>query len=269
MTVVTYRTPPDRIDLDDPNALATGLIEKAINGVEKRRSQFPHPEAYNGKLEIVGRDRHIDTQTVCQIAIWHLLSGIEFQTVHLEALLEEDIRESRTFSIERCFFSHPSPDQKSEPRTAATILPIGEAVYNSTNFGAEFIEDTLDAYGEGTVLQQTSEMTMGMEVHIMVPYSEERRAIRSAFELEFLAEPNDDVQGRKVVVPEYYDRTVTTYFRGMGDLDDEATAKSDTREVVMRFDVQVDVVRLVKIPGFIEDIGIDTLVGTDIDVENC
>jgi hypothetical protein len=205
-----------------------------------------------GSLQQVNVAKQIDAVTVCEIALKRLLEPLVMHRHNLEALIINGDLQTSSFKFSRVNLGWPRREEQIKPLPLAVILPNGEAVYDMPNFESSLIDSTLDAYGEDTVLREVSRCTQEFAVHILSAHHEERRAIRAAFELNLLAELNDDQTGRRQIVPEYYNRCVRINLLGMEDPDDDGRAQANEHELVARFQAQVTVVQLVTSPGCIQ-----------------
>lgn len=86
--------------------------------------------------------------------------------------------------------------------------PDGGLTYEGVGLGgAEFLDDTIDVYGAGTVLVLEHDVSGSLIIETEVADKLTRNAIRRALLRAFSREPNDMRGGRRVLVRPYYDRT--------------------------------------------------------------
>lgn len=253
--MIEFKFPPDSFAPDNRAGILNPLssVEVGRDGIRKRRTSDPTLVTYLGRIQRKNVERQLDASTVCQIALGRLLSSMTMHRHNLEALLLQKDLQSSSFKFSRVGLEWPRREENIKPVPFAVIIPNGETVFDMPNLGANLIEETEGAYGENTVLRQVSRATQELVVHILSGHKEERRAVRAAFELFLLAEPNDEETGRKQIVPEYYNRVCRINLRGMGDPpDSESRALANEFELLARFEAQVAVVQLVTLPGFIQ-----------------
>ena len=240
--------PGERVGILNP----VSSVEIGADGIPKRRGADTTRMTYLGEIAPVNIARHLDASTVCQIALKRLLEPLVMHRHNLEALIVNNDLQTSSFKFTRVALGWPRQGEQVKPLPMAVILPNGEAIYKMPNLESQLLDDTLNAYGEGTVLRQTSRATQELVVHVLSAHHEERRAIRAAFETFLLAEPNDDQTGRRQIIPEYYSRTVRCELLGISDPDDEST-RSNENDVIARFKTEVAVVQLVKNPGCLQE----------------
>ena len=251
--------PPDqRVGILDP----LSSVQRGRDGIEKRRPADTSRMTFLQRVEPVNIQRQLDSSVVCQIALKRLLEPLEMHRHNLEALIINNDLQTSSFKFSRVALGWPRREEQLKPLPMAVILPVAESAYDMPNLESQLIEGTEDAYGECTVLRQVSRLTQELVVHVLSAHHEERRAIRAAFEMNLLAELNDDQTGRRQIVPEYYNRSVRINLLGMEDPDDEGRAQANEFELVARFQAQVAVVQLVTIPGHIEVPIVNQTVGT-------
>lgn len=263
--MITVKFPPDAFEPGHRVGILNPIssIETGPDGIPVRRGADTSRLTYLGAITPVNLERQLDASLVCQLACARLLQSLTMHRHNLEALLEGDIQSS-SFKFARVALGWPRREEQLKPLPMAVILPNGETVYAMPNLETQLIDITFDAYGEGTVLRQTSRATQELEVHILSAHHEERRAIRAAFETFLLAEPNDDKTGRRQVIPEYYNRNVRCELLGMSDPDDDPRARANEYELVARFRTEVDVVQLVKDPGCLQEPRIGVAAGNAV-----
>lgn len=241
--------PGERVGILNP----VSSVEVGSDGIPIRRGSDTTRMTYLGEITPVNLERHLDSSAVCQLALARLLQSLTMHRFNLEALVQSGDIQSSSFVFARVAMGWPRREEQLKPLPMAVILPNGETVYSMPNLESNLLDDTLGAYGEHTVLRQTSRATQELEVHVLSAHHEERRAIRAAFETFLLAEPNDDQTGRRQVVPEYYNRTVRCELLGMSDPDDEPRARANEIELIARFKTEVSVVQLVNDPGCLQE----------------
>lgn len=240
--------PGQRIGILEP----LSSVQTGRDGIDKRRPTDTERMTYMQRVDPVNIARQLDTSAVCQIALKRLLEPLVMHRHNLEALIVNNDLQTSSFVFSRVALGWPRREEQIKPLPMAVILPSGESLYDMPDLQSNLIEGTEGAYGECTVLRQVSRCTQELVVHILSAHHEERRAVRAAFELNLLAELNDDQTGRRQIVPEYYNRQVRINLLGMEDPDDDGRAQANEYELTARFQAQVAVVQLVTIPGHIQ-----------------
>ena len=227
----------------------TSSIETDQFGNSKRRgATLADSTSYLGRLDEVAPEDHIDASSVMQIAIYNLLRTMTMHRRSLEAVVAGSPGPFSSFSWRKIGFDMPSVGEQEDPMPVAAIMKNSECAFDYQSLQTALIEDTVDVYGEGTVLRKIGIATQQFAVHCLSAHKEERRAIRSAFERTFLAEPNDDQAGRTIIVAQHYDQTVRVQMRSLDDAESPPREHANKHETIAIFDADVDVVVLVPRP---------------------
>lgn len=193
---------------------------------------------------------HLDVVAVCQIAVFRLLQTIAMVSIDLTRLLDDGVAEtSKPFTLKRIFFDWPTQDDPIDPMPSAAVVAMGETDFDNSGLGVELDDETADRYGQDTILRVNREARQQLGVVVWCAHKEERRAVRAAFERVFLSEPQDQREGRHVVVPEYYDRVVSIHLDTSNPAED-GPADAQGNEWVYRavLECTVPQVELVGIP---------------------
>ena len=127
----------------------------------------------------------------------------------------------------------------------------GEALYDQSviNPDNRLVEDSLDVYGEGTVLKLSSFLRVQVQLLVMTATKDDRAGVRRAFEDAFLIEPDDDRPGRRVIVPAYYGQTARYQLLGQTYQDDPETAQANQWILTAQLTAEISVVSLVPAPA--------------------
>lgn len=268
--MATYRIPTDAIPEEqrgggpvDPDTIASTIATDA-QGNQKRRPFPATSMTYLGTLTDVAPELRFDAVSICQLAIYRVLGGIVMHRTNFEAYVATGDIQTASFQFRRLIFDWPRDEEQIKPMPSAAIVAAGEVEYANPDLGTDLLEDTVDVYREGSVLRRLSHATMRLVAHMLFAHKEERRAAHSAIERELLAEPDDDEGHRKVVIPEYYDRTVRMMLRSLARPDGADEAKTNTWELQAAFDCEVEVVKLVTDPGRIQQPILGAQVGTTV-----
>lgn len=198
-------------------------------------------------------DCYVDDLTALQIGLAAILHQLTFRSVDRQALLQEKRVEAGTFQIARVFFDWPDPEDNYTPGTpTALIKQEDDAKYHPTGdvSGIQYIEDSLDCYGENTVLRCMGRVETQLALMILVPNKDDRAAIRKVLVPALMGEPLDERGGRRVVIPQYYDQLARYDLRSVEYVGDDAEkAKSHMHQIRAVVDADISVVSLVRAPA--------------------
>jgi hypothetical protein len=229
-------------------------ITTTADGVEKRRGVPSSQHTYQGAMKDADPIRHLSAKEQGQLALFRLLSSLTMYRRDLTKLItSQQLPPSSTFPLTNIVFDWPENEVELKALPQAFILADGSVPYSMPDLTTGIIEDTVDVFGEGTALRKISESLFQTTVHILCAHKEERRAVEGALERAFLAEPDDDQPGRRVVLPEYYDRTVRVMLQSTATPDDPQRAASNEWEIQAVFQIECEIVKLVTRPTYTRD----------------
>lgn len=210
--------------------------------------------AYVNQLPVQQLVRHLDVWTVTQLAAKQVLEGMRFAQVNLERLIETNAADGRPFRLQTIVFDWPKFENDLPPPLTATILQDDEATWDNQSFATEIIEDTIDVFAPHTALRRIATATLPMRIVVWLAHTEERRAVRAGFERHWLVEPQDDKSGRRITVPQYFDREVRFDYLGFTQPDSQDLAHRNRWIVEARLSATLDAVTLVGLPERLQEI---------------
>jgi len=226
------------------------VVTRGSDGVDVIVSNPPNEVEYAVEMVPVDRARDLDAFTALQIGMSEILSGIIFSRHDLGALLCNGDLQSDTFRLERVILDWPTQQDDVEPFPSALIMCPGERTYEHNGMpGATLIEESLDVYGEGTILRLLATVECKLEITIWSAHKEERRGIMAGLERALLAEPGDERSGRRVVLSPYYDRIAGYDLSSASYMDSSDSAQANRWVVQAKVDASIDRVMLVPSPG--------------------
>ena len=208
----------------------------------------PHSGTPLGRLEYAEPDRDLDAQSAMEAAIYQLLAPMEMYSSSLSGRVSGTPSAAERFTLKQVFLGPPSMSAEQMPVPSAAILPDGKCEYEPMGRRSKLLEDTIDVFGEGTVLRRTGNASQTFSVHFLAANHDDRRAIRAAIERTFLVEPDDDQVGRKVEVAVNYNRIARIEFRDALDGDSPPSEQSNKCDVIAIMDVATEVVKLMRRP---------------------
>ncbi len=193
--------------------------------------------------------RYLDDLSALQAGLYYILNSLEFTTVNREALILQNRVKSNTFELERTFFDFPDSDDGNIPQASATIM--ADAVQNFSLDGAlsetQIFEDTVDVYEPCTVLKYMYTLETVLSVICIVSNKDLRSGLRKGI-TEAFHEPDSETYGRRVQIPVYYDRIAQFFLQDVEYLDDKDNAHSGRYPMVIRFNSDIHVVKLIETP---------------------
>jgi len=201
---------------------------------------------YAEELRDVAPQSDMDALSAMQIGLARLLQGLSFWQHNLEARLAAGDLQPREFKLERIFFDFPRQEDDLDPMPSVCIRCPGDRLYGQPGLGVGILEDTADVYGEGTALRRIAHVTCELELSVWCAHKEQRRGFVSGVEKALLAEPNDDREGRRIIVADYFDRVLRCQYQRVSYGDDGMSAQSG-RWMAQCF-IAADIDRVVRVP---------------------
>lgn len=243
----------------DSVRLAAGPGEKPqrviVEQADLTERMLPNPPSAveDGQLEPIRNDRAVDSVTALQIGIARLVWSMHGRSINLDKLIGGGpVEVSDEWGIQRLYFDWPRQDDEIQTPSAAIVTP-DEATYASRKLRpAGLLEDTADRWGDGTVLRETGETETMVHLVFFCTHKEERRAIRKWLEESMLVELNEGTPGRRIVIPEYWDRVARYEMLGVRPGDGAQGAQGNEWTLVARFTAQIGVVQLVQRPAYLD-----------------
>lgn len=193
-------------------------------------------------------ERSIDSFLACQVGLFQILSAMDMWSVDVMALLRNpnDVQ-ARKFRFQAIHLDWAGVEHDHLPIPSATISSAGPTRYNPVS--PEFLDHTLDLYGEGTVLRRNAHAEVQIVVETWFSNKDERGGARKAFE-DIFTEPEDERAGRRIVIRPYFDRVARYVMQEIEYPDHEDWAKENRFPLIALFAVDIECVKLVKAPPF-------------------
>lgn len=237
----------------DPDAQPSAVITAGPDGVPTMVSN-PAARVESGvEMRAVDRARDLDALTSMQLGLATLIRPIVFTRTNLKELVDSGDVQSDDFTLQRILFDWPAQEEDVEPSPSALIWCPDRRRYDRDGLqGVELIEDTLDVYGENTILRKLSNVSCVLELTIWCAHKEERRGIIAALERELLAEPGDERPGRRIPVVHHYDRIARFDLLSAEYGDSAEGAQRNKWTVQAQVEADIDRVVLVPTPGFVD-----------------
>lgn len=269
MTTIT-RTPRDAVEdptqADSATAVRRHSIATLRDGTEGRYPAPPGRVLEINELVPVGDPRDLPEDTVALIAATRMVERLRFKRIDLDAFIADGTVMSSTFELKRVLFEWPRAEDPIEPMPSALIQQTDdETTYAPEGMETQLLEDTLDRYGDGTILRKLGTAAVPLLITVWCAHKEERRAIRAKLVRAAMAEPSDQRWARRVVVPEYYDRVVIFEIQGAAVDDDAEDAQQNHWVLAMRLLARVEIVELVQPPPLMQPPTINLRVGRDVE----
>lgn len=229
------------------------VIVQQRDGSEKLSPTRPSDTMFVSGLQPVQLDRAIDPGVAMQLGLHTLLKGMRAWRIGLDDYINNRDLQSSEFGLARIFFDWPRFEDAVDPMPSVALTLPEEEVYDAQGLhGGTVLEETVERWGPGTVLKKTGVASTTVHAVIWSAHKEERRALKKALLRLFLTEPNEEMSGRRVVVPQYFERVARYELKGTRYEDDPQSAHSNEWIMTARITAEIDIVDLVKRPPYME-----------------
>lgn len=245
-----------KIQIKNPDGTAKYITQELHSVQVTTPASFPGAPSH----------KYFDDLTAMQIGVQQIIHSITFKSVNRRELYLRDETHVGAFQIEKIYLDWPdAEDSFAEGSPTAVIMQDGWATYDYTgqNFGG-YLEDTLDCFGEGTILRRLGYVTTDLLVDFLIPNKDDRSAVRKSLVEAFAAEPQGFEPGRKVVIPNYYNRLARYVLKKIQYTgDDPESAKSHLYGLLLQLEADIEVVSLVQAPPVFKPSYGVSIVGAD------
>jgi len=121
--------------------------------------------------------------------------------------------------------------------------------------GPDYLDDTEDKFGRGTVLIHESDVTGTVVIEALLASQTARDAVELALSRIFAMEPSDLRPGRRVMLKSYYDQPVRLFLATVpfSTSDRPEQVQSNDYPLYCYLDVDLPSVRLVRSPGRMQE----------------
>lgn len=267
----TFRYPPEaqpheNLTLDEDGRqvqIATDrgapVIATSTDGTETLRPSTPLL-TYGSPLVPADPARDRSARFLAELAVAKLLQGLVCFQEDAKARVEGLPPGMRAFALETVFQGWPRQTDEPVSLPVVTVVVDGKVSWDESMRGPAYLDESRGRWKPNTVLRRVGSATPRVQVLADCADKEQREAIESAIERLLLVEECEDMFGRRVVLPEYYDQVVRI---GLLDSDDDEITPQEIAagRWPLRVSVQVEIDRviLVQAPPSME-----TLFGSDV-----
>lgn len=212
-----------------------------------------HPRAGEPILTLAPRD-------AAMLGLWQLIKDLTWYSYDLRAVASGNDRVHTTRSQFRdVVFDWPEWSKTDAPTGIALINSVETAGFDMAGFNPRLLEETADIYADGTVLRYLGEQRIPLSIWSWCAHKDQRRGLEAALLERLAVEQNSDLPGRRVLVPEYFNRPVLYQLTGTTRPDSPDGAGANEWVLQIELTAEIDHVQLVRIPGYFE--------GGKVDVE--
>ncbi len=212
-----------------------------------------------GENEELCAAHFLDDFSALQAGLYEILKTLTFTTVNRRALIDAGDIRANTMQFQRIFFDWPNTENDMIPVPSATIMSPEEQALEvpGPQGGQQILEETVDQIAPGTVLRKFGELIATVSVMMLVNNKDDRAGVRKGLINAFMAEPDDERAGRRVLIPTYFSRPARYSLVGITYGDTPDSAKQKHFPLTARFEADIELVKLVKAPVRLQEPTID------------
>lgn len=208
--------------------------------------------------------RYVDDLTALQLGLAKILSPLQFVSLDRKAYHDSGKIEVRVFEFDAIMFDFADTEDSFAKHPVAALIQGSDSQMDlpgPLSPGA-IIEDSLDEYGEGTVLRRLFDNSVLLTVMSILTNKDDRAALRKGLLSAFAGDPHSEGSGRRIVIPEYFGQTARYDLVGVDYIDTSDTVHQKKFPLVARIQGDITVVDLVSAPALMRpDFSIEASVG--------
>lgn len=160
----------------------------------------------------------LDPKTAAQLAIFRVMAGMTMFSIDVTSAAKGKGFKGREFTWEKVAFdSFFFEEDAAYPN--ASIVPEAEMSYELDARGlmSEIDEKTVDKYAPGTAVVSPTDMVGIFRIETELAKREDRSGVHAGIVSAFAMEPNALLPNRRVVIPEYFERTCRLELLGVDE----------------------------------------------------
>jgi hypothetical protein len=273
----SYRYPPEKqpariLDIDaDGRQIQIGPIDTAAGVIARNPDQsetLRNPSrlaTYRAPLVRARPDLGCSTGRAMKLAVRQLLETLLPHQIDQRSREEGAPLGVRAFAFSRVFMTWPRPSDEPAPAPSVMLRRAGPVVYSEKLRQPYFVEGTRGRWAPNTVLRKIARGTGRVHIVAWAADTEQHEAIEAAIEDTFLAEPSEDLPGRRIIVPGYFDQQARLTLIDSDDETDESLVRENRWPLVVTVQVEIDRVILVSTPPTAGDL-IGGEIGGDVEI---
>ncbi len=197
-------------------------------------------------------------ETAAKLAVAQMLFNFTAYDVRFKQLLGGDLRPAQPIQLDANSVSLDWHEAGvGDAPLKMVIQESGEGGFSYDGLGlsgADWLEETVDKFGKGTVVMHESDISGTIEIEVEVASGSARDAVRKALRRLFTMEPNDTRGGRRIVFTPYYDAVVrmTLADRPFATDNDPTAIAQGKYGLTCYLEVELPGLRLVRAPDIFQ-----------------
>jgi hypothetical protein len=202
---------------------------------------YPTPLRPVEILQLAPRD-------AAMLGLYAILKNLAWQSFNLRDVAEgRPLVAIKPLSFAEIVFDWPSWNTESSAGKAL-ITSLEPAAYEQPG-EVRLLDETAELFYPGSILRHLGTQRIPLQIVCWCPHPDQRRALESKLLAALAAEESSDNPGRKLVIPEYFNRVARYSLRSTmrPDDDDRTTAHEHVLEVPV--EAELEHVQLVYSPG--------------------
>lgn len=193
------------------------------------------------------------------LGVYRMIEKLRWYAIDLEALAKGGAATTRVsvHTLDAVFLDWPDDRKEIMPAQRALITGPERASFEApSGFSARILDgggdDTRDRFGENTVLRYLGKQDVPLMLIFWCAHKDQRRGLEARVAQLFAAERHNDSMGRRIILPEYFSRTIRYTLLDTERPDGADAARAN--EWILSFSLLAEVphVELVWSPGTVE-----------------
>jgi len=213
---------------------------------------------YPAPIEVVNEVLNLAPRDAAMIGLYHMLRNVSWRSFDLLDVVKGQARlPFKMHQFEDIAFDWMEWGVEDMPSGKMLITSATDDSVYEQHTDVRLLEETYGVYEPGTLLRYLGEQTIQIELVCWCAHKDQRRGLEAKLLEELAAEKVNDLPGRRVVIPEYFNRTARYMLRSSSRPDDAARAGAHEFQLIIPVAAEIEHVVLVRSPGLMRMPGAD------------
>jgi hypothetical protein len=232
----------------DPNEAHFAELIQNTDGTYTKVSSspgttYPAPLRPVDVLQLAPRD-------AAMLGVYAMLKNLRWQSFNLREVAEgRPLVAIVPLQFDDIVFDWPTWGVTDAPTAKALITSLDAAVYEQHG-EVRLLDETAELFHPGSILRHLGAQRIPLQIVCWCAHADQRRSLEAKLMAALAAEERSDLPGRRIVIPEYFNRVARYTMRSTMRPDDEERSKSNEHVLEVPVEVELEHVQLVYSPGY-------------------
>jgi hypothetical protein len=204
---------------------------------------------YPGPLRLV-EVLQLSPRDAAMLGLYGILKNLTWQSFNLkDVATRTPIVAITPLRFDDVVFDWPSWNVTDALTSKALITSIDAATYEQPG-EVRLLDETAELFAPGSILRHLGTQRIPLQIVCWCAHADQRRALESKLMSALAAEERSDLPGRRLVIPEYFNRVARYAMRSTMRPDDESRAAANEHVLEVPVEAEIEHVQLVYSPGY-------------------